>query len=118
MGWTPKKTLTASERDEEARAVWRAEVAHLDPQCLVFVDESSTHTAFTRLYGWAPHDQRAIGQVPRNHGSNQTFVAALTWQGIQAPWVVEGAMDTIAFERYVTQMRVPTLPPRPSHRPG
>lgn len=91
--------------------MWRAEVADLDPQCLVFVDESSTHTAFTRLYGWAPHDQRANGQVPRNHGKNQTFVAALTWHGIQAPWVVEGAMDTMAFELYVTQILVPTLHP-------
>lgn len=86
-------------------------MAAVDPLRLVFVDESSTHTSFTRLYGWAPHDQRATGSVPRNHGKNQTFVAALTWQGMQAPWAVEGAMDTTAFEAYVTQILVPTLHP-------
>ena len=112
LGWTyTKKTLAANERDEEARAAWRAEGATLDPQRLVCVAESSTHTALTRLYGWAPHNQRAFGQVPRNHGKNQTFVAALTWQGIQAPWAGEGAMDTAAFEVSIRQVLVPALHP-------
>jgi hypothetical protein len=55
----------------------------------------------TRLYGWAPHDQRTTGSVPRNHGKNTTLVVALTPDGLQAPWMLEGAMDTDAFERYV-----------------
>ncbi len=78
---------------------------------MVFVDESGTHTSLTRLYGWAPHDQRATGAVPRNHGKNTTLVAALTPQGLQAPWTLEGAMDTLAFERYITQVLGPTLRP-------
>jgi transposase len=78
---------------------------------LVFVDETGTHIALTRLYGWATHDQRAVGQVPRNHGKNTTLVAALTSQGLQAPWAIEGAMDTLAFEQYVRQVLLPTLRP-------
>ena len=101
----------ATERDEAARAAWREAVAHLDPKQLVFVDESGTHTSLTRLYGWAPHDQRATGSVPRNHGKNTTLVAALTPDGLQAPWTIEGAMDTAAFERYVTEELGPTLRP-------
>ena len=65
----------------------------------------------TRLYGWAPHDQRARGAVPRNHGKNTTLVAALTPEGLQAPWTIEGAMDTVAFERYVEEVLGPTLRP-------
>jgi transposase len=65
----------------------------------------------TRLYGWAPHDQRATGSVPRNHGKNTTLVAALTPAGLQAPWTLEGAMDTEAFERYVQEVLGPTLRP-------
>jgi transposase len=86
-------------------------VAQLDPQQLVFVDESGTHTSLTRLYGWAPHDQRASGSVPRNHGKNTTLVAALTSAGLQAPWTIEGAMDTAAFARYVEEVLGPTLRP-------
>jgi transposase len=70
----------------------------------------------TRLYGWAPHDQRATGSVPRNHGKNTTLVAALTPEGLQAPWTIEGAMDTAAFERYVSEVLGPTL--GPTLRPG
>ena len=91
------------------RAAWRTDIAAYAPEQLVFVDESSTHTSLTRLYGWAPHNQRATGHVPRNHGKNLTFIAALTAHGILAPWTVEGAMDTTAFEVYVTQVLIPTL---------
>jgi transposase len=94
-----------------ARAAWSEEIVLEDIKQLVFVDESSTHTSLTRLYGWAPHDQRAHGQVPRNHGKNTTFIAALTWHGVQAPWALEGAMDGDAFHRYITQVLCPTLHP-------
>jgi hypothetical protein len=36
-------------RDEEARRAWRAAAAQLDPQQLVFVDESGTNSAVTRV---------------------------------------------------------------------
>ena len=65
----------------------------------------------TRLYGWAPHDQRAVGSVPRHHGKNTTLVAALTPQGLQAPWTIEGAIDTDAFAQYITEVLGPTLRP-------
>jgi transposase len=49
--------------------------------------------------------------VPRNHGQNTTLVAALTADGLQAPWTIEGAMDTEAFARYVQEVLGPTLRP-------
>jgi transposase len=106
-----KKSLAASERDEAARAAWREALARWDPERFVFVDESGLHTSLTRLYGWAPHDRRALGRVPRNHGKNTTLVAALTPQGLGAPWTIEGAIDTPAFERYVKEVLGPTLRP-------
>jgi transposase len=52
-----------------------------------------------------------VGQVPRNHGRNVTLVAGLGPQGLQAPWVLEGAMDALAFERYLRQVLGPSLRP-------
>ena len=49
--------------------------------------------------------------MPRNHGKHTTLVAALTPNGLQAPWTLEGAMDTAAFERYVQEVLGPTLRP-------
>jgi transposase len=63
----------------------------------------------TRLYGWAPHDQRATGSAPRNHGRNTTLVAALTPDGLQEPWLIEGAMTTETFEWYIREELAPTL---------
>jgi transposase len=103
--------LAASERDEEARRTWREEAATHDAQPYVFIDETGTHIALTRLYGWAPHDQRATGSVPRNHGKNTTLVAALTPDGLQAPWLIEGAMNTETFAWYIREQLAPVLRP-------
>jgi transposase len=105
------KTLAASERDEEARAAWRAAAAQLDPEQFVFVDESGTTISLTRVYGWAPHHRRATGSVPRNHGKNTTLVAALAPDGLHEPWLIEGAMDTESFACSITEQLAPTLRP-------
>ena len=110
-GRIKKVTGSRAVRDEEARAAWREQVAQLDPEQLVFVDESGTHTSLTRLYGWAPHDQRATGAVPRNHGHNTTLVAALTPAGLHEPWLIEGAMNTETFEWYIREELAPRLRP-------
>lgn len=67
--------------------------------------------SLARLYGWAPHDRRATGSVPRNHGGNITLVAALSPDGLQTPWMIEGAMDSATFEWYIKEQLAPTLRP-------
>ena len=78
---------------------------------LVFVDETGTHTRMTPLYASAPRGKRAYGHVPRNHTRNTTLVAALTLDGLDAPMVLEGAMDREAFVAWLTQFLLPTLRP-------
>jgi transposase len=106
-----KKTLAASERNEAERTVWREEATQRDAQRYVFVDETGTHPSLTRLYGWAPHDQRAVGSVPRNHGRNTTLVAALAPDRLLAPWLIEGAMNTETFDWYIREQLAPVLRP-------
>ena len=108
---TEQKTLAAGERDEEARTAWRAAAAQLDPEQLVLVDESGTTSSLTRWSGWAPHERRATGSVPRTHGKNTTLVAALAPDGLHEPWLIEGAMDTDSFAWYIAEQLAPTLRP-------
>jgi transposase len=106
-----KKSLIAAERDEAARADWRAEASRLTPVDLVFVDETSTHTAMTRHRARAPRGERAVGRNPRNHGPNISVVAALTPAGIGATFVLPGAVDGAAFAAYAVRILAPSLRP-------
>jgi transposase len=104
-----KKSLIATEQDPLARAAWWEGIADVPTEHLVFVDETGTHTRMTPLYARAPRGQRAYGHVPRNHTRNTTLVAALTLAGLDAPMVLEGAIDREAFVAWLRQFLVPTL---------
>jgi len=77
-----KKTLRATERNEEARTVWRESSKHLDVHNLVVIDECGVTIGLTPLYTRPPKGQRACGTVPRNRGKDSTLLAALTFEGM------------------------------------
>jgi transposase len=102
--------MGASERDEAARSAWRERVRGLDPNKLVFVDESGTNiTPLAPLYGWAPKGERVYGKAPRNWEKNVTLIASLSAEGITAAMSVEGATDGAAFQTYIEHFLLPTL---------
>lgn len=78
---------------------------------LVFLDETWAKTNMTRRRGRCPRGQRLVASVPHGHWKTTTFVAALRAQGLQAPTVVDGAMNGPTFLAYVRQQLVPTLRP-------
>ena len=99
-----KKSKVASERDEEARGLWRWLASRFDARRLVFVDESGFHTSMRRLRARAPKGKRAYGKVPRNRGKNATLIAAITLEGAMGESMsVEGATDAAAFEAYYVE---------------
>lgn len=105
-----KKSQIASERDEEARGLWRWLASRFDARRLVFVDESGFNTSMSRLRARAPKGKRAYGKVPRNRGKNQTLIAAITLEGaVGESMTVEGGTDALAFETYVEHFLAPTL---------
>ena len=106
-----KKSLIATERDEAARAAWRADAAALDPQVLVFLDETAATIAMTPRYARAPRGERVRGAVPRNHGENTTLIAALTADGTGPTLALDGAADGPAFLAYLRECLLPTLRP-------
>ena len=105
-----KKSPVASERDEEARGLWRWLASRFDARRLVFVDESGFNTSMTRLRARAPKGKRAYGKVPRNRGKNTTLITAITLEGAMGEsMTVEGATDARAFEAYVEHFLGPSL---------
>lgn len=84
----------------------------LDPDRLVFLDETWAKTNMTRTYGRALKGQRLIAKVPFGHWKTTTFLAALRSSGLSAPLVVGGAINGAVFRAYIEQHLAPTLHPR------
>jgi transposase len=62
-----------------------------------------------RRYGRCPRGQRLRVGVPYGHWKTTTFIGALTLRGFIAPFVIDGAVDRLAFETYVEKVLVPEL---------
>jgi transposase len=85
------------------------QLAGLDPDRLVFLDETWAKTNMTRRYGRALRGERLIASVPHGHWKTTTFLAALRTSGLSAPLVVDGAINGPVFLAYVQQHLAPTL---------
>jgi transposase len=108
-----KKNLVAGERDRpdvaRRRAQWTKYQDRIEPERLVFIDETWTKTNMAPLRGWAPRGRRLIAKVPHRRWKTTTFVAALRLDRIDAPWLLEGPINGESFRTYVEQVLVPTL---------
>jgi len=87
----------------QARDEWRASQSELNPERLVFIDETGAATDMARRYGRCPRGQRLVSSVPWGHWKTTTFVAALRVGQIAAPCVFDGPMDGPSFRAYVEQ---------------
>jgi hypothetical protein len=93
------------------REDWFEGQLDLDPQRLVFIDETWASTNMARRYGRAPRGQRLRMSVPHGHWKTTTFVGALRLTGMTAPMVLDGPINGLAFQAYVDQVLVPELKP-------
>ena len=109
MGGATKKTLAATERDEEKRSAFRECLKGVDPKRLLFVDESSTNIAMVPRYGRAPRGERAHGRAPRNWGKNVTLISSITTEGMGPSMSIQGSSDTESFSLYVREVLAPSL---------
>jgi transposase len=94
-----------------ARTAWQYLQPQLDPDRLVFIDETGTATNMARRYGRARRGARLIGRVPHGHWKTTTFVAGLRAAAVTAPFVIDCAMTGPIFCAYVERCLVPTLAP-------
>ena len=110
-----KKTAHAAEQDRPdvaaRRQAWFDAQPDLDPQHLVFIDETGASTKMARRYGRSRRGQRCRAPIPHGHWKTTTFTGALRLDGMTAPMVLDGPMNGVAFQAYVGLVLVPTLTP-------
>ena len=96
-----KKSVVAGERDRpdvaRRRAQWLKYQDRVEPERLVFIDETWTRTDMAALRGWAPRGRRLPTKVPHGRWNTMTFLAALRHDRIEAPWFLEGPIDGDSF---------------------
>ena len=95
----------------EARHAFIRRQPALDPERLVFLDETSATTNMTRRSGRCARGLRLLAPVPHGHWKTTTFVAGLRLTGTVAPLVRHGPISRRSFETYVDRVLVPDLRP-------
>jgi transposase len=92
-----------------ARRQWQTWQPLRDMAQYVFLDECGVTTDLLRRYGRSPSGVRLHDHTPCSHWETHTVVAALRLDGLGAPAVFDGPIDSPTFLAYVEQVLVPTL---------
>lgn len=110
-GWTSlgKKSLIATEREEEARTQFRRLTSAVAKEHLLFIDEMGSNLGLTRVYGRAAPGQRVHDQVPGDRGGNISTIGAIGLEGIRTGLSVPGAIEGETMLFFVEELLVPTL---------
>lgn len=95
----------------EKRCQWKADQPKLSVNRLRFLDETWAATNMTRRFGRGPKGKRVVASVPHGHWKTITFVGLLGAGGIEAPLVIDGAVNGDLFVAYVQQHLVKVLKP-------
>jgi transposase len=93
------------------RKDWRAAQEEIDPERLVFLDETSLKTDLTRLRGWAEGGQRLVEAIPGGKWRTNTLVQAVALDGTRAAMVLDGPINGASFAGFCQWLLAPALQP-------
>ena len=94
-----------------AREAWFDGQLDLDPERLVFMDETAAATNMARRFGRALRGERCRIAVPQGHYKTTTVTAALRTSGLVAMALFDGATNGTRFLSYVANTLAPALKP-------
>lgn len=93
------------------RADWRCAQSSVDPERLVFLDETGVKTNLTRLRGWAEIGQRLVEVIPGGNWETCSLVQAVALDGTRAAMVLDGPMNGESFVGFCQWLLAPSLHP-------
>jgi hypothetical protein len=92
-------------------AQWRKYQDRIEPERLIFIDETWMKTNMAPLRGWRPRGARLSAEAPHGRWKTMTFVAPLRHDRIAASRLLDGPIDGDIFTIYVEKVLLPTLNP-------
>jgi transposase len=102
--------VAASERNNYKRGWFWRRARDMNHRRFIFLDETAVNIAMTPTYGRAPVGERVVDSAPRNYGEQTSPVGALSLGcGLLAMMTLTGAVDTLAFDAYLSRVLGPRL---------
>jgi hypothetical protein len=74
-----------TQAEARRRAQWVKYQNRIDPERLVFIDETWTKTNIAPLRGWAPRGLMLKANVPHGHWKTSTFLAGADKPALRSP---------------------------------
>ena len=90
---------------------WHECQESIDPERLVFVDETGLKTDMNRVRGWAETGCRLVDRVVAGHWETNTLVHGIALDGTRAAMILDGPVDGISFAGFCKHFLAPTLHP-------
>ena len=108
-----KKTLrssqSATERVQKRRCEYWEQVKEIDPENLVFLDETGVLLGLTRTHARSTRGSRVYDLKPFYRGARVTVIGAISLQNVVALMTLDGSMDGDAFKVFIEKCLVPQL---------
>lgn len=93
------------------RLDWHAFQPTLDPERLVFLDETGVKTDLTRIRGWTDVGRRLVEAIPSGKWTTCSLVHAIALDGTRAAMVLDGPLNGLSFAGFCEWLLAPSLRP-------
>ena len=91
--------------------IWQQCQPGVDPERLVFLDETGLSTDLMRRRGWSEGGSRLVDATPCGSWHTNSLVAAIGCRGVQAAMLLDGPMNGVCFTGFCRRFLAPTLEP-------
>jgi transposase len=99
------------EANQDRRDQYQEEIKEIDPQALVYIDESGIETSMCKERGWGKKSKRLIGKKSGKHYQRTNIIAGLVNNKPIAAMVFNGSCNTELFENWVEKFLIKELKP-------
>ena len=106
---TKRSTQFGTERVLNLRLDYWEKVKHIEPENLVFLDETGVLLGLTRTHARSQQGTRAYSLNPFYRGSKFTVIGAISIKKVVALMTMDNSMDGKAFEVFIEKCLVPQL---------
>lgn len=106
-----KKTFNYAEASSEKQKEFLEEIQKIDPEDIVYSDETGIDDNEVLPTGWSPRGERCNAQKNAERKTRYNIIAALNQKTLFAPFLFEYTMNAAIYETYIEHVLVPQLRP-------